>query len=557
MVTSATLDITPSGNSNPVANDDIAATAEDTALVIAVGTLLANDSDVDGDPLTVIGVQAAVNGTVSLAAGIITFTPTANYFGPASFTYTISDGNGGTATATVNITVTAVNDTPNTTPVTLAPVAEDSSPRLITQAELLANATDIEGGALTASGLAISAGAGTLVDNGDGTWTYTPAANDDTTVNFIYTISDGTGAVAGSASLDLTPVNDAPVLVDNTFQIADGGTLVLDSANLSATDVDDPAIGLAFTVGGVTHGRFELIGAPGVPIMTFTQAEILAGQVRFVHDGSGIAPAFTLEVSDGAAIGGPYPGNVVFNAGGGGGGGNALGNAVGSGAVAATQLANSQTAYDSGLALWARPDVLPDPLLPLVMGVAQVYVRTPTGPVVTTATEETGGPSVTLPVPVTEGAPTPAEQSSSDAPSAGPAVKATLESDSIDAKPDELPTTPTTDVAELDPVRAKMDSIQTRQGSIAPTARAERTVLPGSLWIAGVIASLGAIAWVSRATGLVKKRRAQRSPWGRPGIPVVARDDEERRDASAIVAPPHSKEASPDRLGGTSAEHRE
>ena len=60
----------------------------------------------------------------------------------------------------------------------------------------------MEGDSLTATALAISAGSGTLVDNGDGTWDYTPAANDDTGVSFTYTVSDGTDTVAGSATLD-------------------------------------------------------------------------------------------------------------------------------------------------------------------------------------------------------------------------------------------------------------------------------------------------------------------------------------------------------------------
>ena len=94
---------------------------------------------------------------------------------------------------------------------TLAPLAEDGGPRLITNAELVANASDIDGDPLTAIGLAIASGNGTLVDNGNGTWTYTPAANDSSSVSFSYTIGDGNGGtVAGSATLDLTPVNDAP-----------------------------------------------------------------------------------------------------------------------------------------------------------------------------------------------------------------------------------------------------------------------------------------------------------------------------------------------------------
>ncbi|WP_071673443.1 cadherin-like domain-containing protein [Nioella nitratireducens] len=67
---------------------------------------------------------------------------------------------------------------------------------MITSAELLANASDIDGDALSVTGLSIATGNGTLADNGDGTWTYTPAANDDTGVTFAYSVSDGTASVA-------------------------------------------------------------------------------------------------------------------------------------------------------------------------------------------------------------------------------------------------------------------------------------------------------------------------------------------------------------------------
>ena len=90
----------------------------------------------------------------------------------------------------------------------LTPVAEDSGLRIITQTELLNNATDIEADALTATALTI--GNGTLVDNNDGTWSYTPAANDSSDVSFSYNITDSTNNVAGVATLDITPVNDAP-----------------------------------------------------------------------------------------------------------------------------------------------------------------------------------------------------------------------------------------------------------------------------------------------------------------------------------------------------------
>ena len=86
----------------PVAVDDSTTTAEDTPVTIDV---LANDTDVDGNTLTVTGVSGATHGTVSYnsVTGVVTFVPEANYNGAAQFTYTISDGKGGTATATVTV----------------------------------------------------------------------------------------------------------------------------------------------------------------------------------------------------------------------------------------------------------------------------------------------------------------------------------------------------------------------------------------------------------------------------------------------------------------------
>jgi len=96
-------------NRAPTAGHDQATTPEHTPLVLAVATLLANDSDPDGDPLSLASVSDAAHGVVSFdaAQGTVTFTPTAGYSGGASFNYTISDGHGGTATGAVDITVEA------------------------------------------------------------------------------------------------------------------------------------------------------------------------------------------------------------------------------------------------------------------------------------------------------------------------------------------------------------------------------------------------------------------------------------------------------------------
>ncbi|MGM4910364.1 DUF4082 domain-containing protein [Rhizobium sp. 768_B6_N1_8] len=95
-------------NTAPVAaNDNGYTTYSNTALSIAAASLLANDHDADGDPLSITGANGAVNGTVTFNSqtNSVTFTPVTGYTGVASFTYSVSDGHGGTSSATVSLTV--------------------------------------------------------------------------------------------------------------------------------------------------------------------------------------------------------------------------------------------------------------------------------------------------------------------------------------------------------------------------------------------------------------------------------------------------------------------
>ncbi len=108
----ATATITINGaNDAPTATDDVGATAFETPVTFLIADLLSNDSDPDGDTLQFVNVQTetegstTVNGTTS-----VTFTPDAGFFGEATFTYLINDGNGGSDTATVRIAV--AEDTP-------------------------------------------------------------------------------------------------------------------------------------------------------------------------------------------------------------------------------------------------------------------------------------------------------------------------------------------------------------------------------------------------------------------------------------------------------------
>ncbi|WP_247531575.1 DUF4082 domain-containing protein [Bradyrhizobium sp. 162] len=97
-------------NQPPIANNDSGFNAtENVPLSISGSTLLANDTDSNGDALTITGVSGAVNGTVGFSSqnNTVTFTPVNGYTGPASFNYVIADGRGGTASARADVTVHA------------------------------------------------------------------------------------------------------------------------------------------------------------------------------------------------------------------------------------------------------------------------------------------------------------------------------------------------------------------------------------------------------------------------------------------------------------------
>jgi hypothetical protein len=169
-------------NVAPDAVDDNAVVAEDS------GTnnidVLANDSDANGDPLTITGAGTASHGTVGINGGFVTYAPDPDYFGSDSFTYTISDGTE-TDTATANVTVTNVNDPPiavgesynmnqDTTLTVLAP-------------GVLGNDSDIDGPSLIA---VLDAGLPGLALNANGGFSYTPPLNFAGDVSFTYHGSD-------------------------------------------------------------------------------------------------------------------------------------------------------------------------------------------------------------------------------------------------------------------------------------------------------------------------------------------------------------------------------
>ena len=177
--------------------------------------VLANDSDPDGDTLSVTTTSTPSSGTATINAdNTITYSPNQNFVGTDSFTYTVSDGNGGSDTATVTISINAVNDPPIAaddsaqtqvnTPVTVDVLANDSDPDGDTILLDSFNATSQFNGVVTRDDN------GTLQDQSDDKLVYTPPQDAYGTDTFRYTISDGN---VGTSTATVTVTIPQPPLV--------------------------------------------------------------------------------------------------------------------------------------------------------------------------------------------------------------------------------------------------------------------------------------------------------------------------------------------------------
>ncbi len=282
----ATVSITVTPvNDFPLAVDDSAATPEDTPVTIDV---LANDSDVDGDPLTVASVTQPAHGVVVNNGGDVAYTPAADFHGSDSFTYTTSDGNGGSATAAVAVTVTPVNDAPLAVDDTAA-IAEDTAITI----DVLANDSDVDGDTLTISNVSQPAN-GVVVNNGSDV-TYTPAAGFNGSDSFTYTVSDGHGGSdLASVTITVTPTNDPPLAVNDTAATSEDTPVTIDVlANDSDVDGD------ALSISAVTQPTNGVVVNNGSDV-TYTPDENFNGSDSFtytVSDGNGGSDTATVIVT--------------------------------------------------------------------------------------------------------------------------------------------------------------------------------------------------------------------------------------------------------------------
>ncbi|MES1240141.1 MAG: Ig-like domain-containing protein [Acidobacteriota bacterium] len=275
-------------NDAPDAVNDSATTNEDTPLTVSVRS---NDTDVEGDSLTITAVTQALKGSVTINAGAtVTYTPNANVNGGDSFTYTLSDGNGGTDTATVSITITAVNDAPDA--VNDSATTNEDTP---TTLSVRTNDTDVEGNTLTIT--AVTQGTkGSVAINGGTTVTYTPNANANGGDSFTYTISDGNGGTdTATVSITITAVNDAPDAVNDSVA-TDEDTPVTVSVRSNDTDVE----GNTLTITSVTQGTKGSVTINAGATVTYTPNANANGADTFTYtisDGSGGVDTATVAVT--------------------------------------------------------------------------------------------------------------------------------------------------------------------------------------------------------------------------------------------------------------------
>ena len=180
--------------------------------------------------------------------------------------------------------------------------------------DLLADDSDPDGddSLLAITGINTGGTVGTVTDHGNGTYTYDPNGQFDSLPagvsaddSFTYTIADPLGAT-GTATVTVTVdgLNDTPELVVNAgASVPIRGTTPIGASQLAFGDVDTSADGLTYTVTTApTRGRLEFLSNPGTAITGFTQADLDAGQVIYVHDADDETDdGFTFSLSDGVA----------------------------------------------------------------------------------------------------------------------------------------------------------------------------------------------------------------------------------------------------------------
>lgn len=291
----ATVTVTvESLNNTPVAVADTVTLDEDEEA--AQIRVLSNDTDADGDDLSIDSVTNPDHGTVRLMAGSIFYTPDENYNGSDSFDYTVVDPSGASATETVTLTINAVNDAP--VAVTDILNVEEGSEGVTV--DVLSNDFDREGDTFTLTSVG-EASHGTVVKTAEGMVTYTPGTNEDGTNytgsdEFTYVTTDSVGAQStGTVSITVSELNDAPVAVADSKTVAEDSS----SNKVAVLDNDSDPESDTLTLDSVStpeHGTASVSGN----FVLYTPDANYSGTDTFtykVSDGNGNSSTETATVT--------------------------------------------------------------------------------------------------------------------------------------------------------------------------------------------------------------------------------------------------------------------
>ncbi|MEK2154889.1 tandem-95 repeat protein [Vibrio parahaemolyticus] len=166
-----------------------------------------------------------------------------------------------------------------TTPVTLDAIEEDGGSIIITTEELLSNVDDEDKDTLSVENLIIDKGNGTLVDNGDGTWTFTPQIDDDTEVSFTFDIIDDEDlVVSGSANLDILPINDAPNAKNDVITTEEDTAVTIDVL-VNDSDIEGDVLSIQSASVPSEQGSVDIVDGK----LVFTPAENFNGEATITY----------------------------------------------------------------------------------------------------------------------------------------------------------------------------------------------------------------------------------------------------------------------------------
>jgi hypothetical protein len=257
-------------NQPPVANDNQFTVERDSSNNSL--DVLANDSDPDGDPLTIVSVTQPANGQVSISGNVLLYTPAAGFVGSDTFSYTIDDGFGGQATANVTVNVVSPNQPPEANDVFASTLRTQP-----VDIDVLANDSDPDGDPLTI--VSFTQPANGSVSQVNGLLRYQPDQLFYGEDSFSYTISDGRGGEASAnVVVDVQFANQAPVANPD---IASGPAGVPIVVEVLANDFDpdgDPIE--VISVSRITTAPAEaVINADGT--ISFTISATCGGQNIF------------------------------------------------------------------------------------------------------------------------------------------------------------------------------------------------------------------------------------------------------------------------------------